>query len=232
MGIEINIFLRVVLAYLLVTVSNSEIKAQDDQSFRLKSKPVGVLYQKNRSQKGSELLFDKWCNGEIILSNGQKIENIDLNFNAYSNDLLYAIKGNTAVVVSKIQYKGFKVHSDHKNRYFALVTDSIFHFTNHQPIILEVLFDNQIKAYADRKYKVNYTLMKNNPFGQSVYYSEDSYYVIIDGELIGNPQNIRSYYKFYDKVIIKQLVRSNKFNLKNEDELISFLSFLDKKNKL
>lgn len=224
---EINRLINVALSCLFILVITNKTKAQDEQSFRLTSKPIGVIYQKNRSQKGNEFLFDKWNKGEIILSDGQKVNNIELNFNAYSNDLLYAIKGNTAVVVSKIQYKGFKIYTENRRRNFALISDSIFNNSLQEPIILEVLHEGKIKAYADRKFRINYNLMKNNPFGQSVYYSEDSYYVIIEGELISSPRTIRSYYKFYNKSSIKQIIKSNDLNLKVEEELLSFLAILD-----
>jgi len=221
----------VLIIGLLVFANINIAKGQDNLPLRLKSKPVGVIYQKNRSQKGSELLFDSWNKGEITFSDSQTIEHIDINFNAYSNDLFYAINGNTAVVVSKFQYASFKIYSEGQCREFVKISDTLIDVTANTPTILEVLHSGNIKAYANRKFKVNYTLMKNNPFGQSVYYLEESYYVIVEDELITSPQNIRSYYKFYDKAIIKQIAKSHKLNLKVEEELISFLNILDSKFK-
>lgn len=226
---ESKIFGFVVLIVFICSNSNL-LYAQDELALRLKTKPIGVIYQKNRMYKGSEFLFDTWNKGEILFSNGQKVDNLQLNFNAYTNDLLYAIRGNTAVVVSKYQFKSFKIYSNNQGREFVLYSDSAIDFSVNDPLILEVLYVGEIKAYANRMYKVNYNLMKANPFGRSVYYSEENYYVIIEGELISNPQNVRSYCKFYEKTFIKKLVRTNSLDLKVEEDLISFLRILEAKH--
>ncbi len=203
--------------------------AQDEVDLRLKPKPSGTLYQRSNSYPGSEFLFDDWQSGELCFKNGEKINKLRLNYNAFTDDVVYAIKGNSAVMVTKHQLLGFNTINEPDARFF-LLSNRIMALNSsfEKPVFLEVLHDGINKVYVHYKLRINTLLAKDNPFNKSVYYPDISYYVCIKDEVLSSPQNKKSYFNYYNKSVVKDIIRTNKLSLKNEEDLVFFISELDK----
>lgn len=202
--------------------------AQSELNLRLKPKPSGTVYQKNNNYKGSEFLFDEWQPGELHLKNGQILGDLWLNYNAYTDDVVYSIQGNSSVVVSKYQLHGFKIMVQSFEKTFILSErDSVLRSGFSTPTFLEVLYNGKNKVYSQRVFMVNNLLVKDNPFNKSVYYSKDTYFVSTSGVLIDSPHRKNSYYFHFGKSVIKEIIRSKNLSLKKEEDLVSFISELD-----
>ena len=132
-------------------------------------------------------------------------------------------------MVSKHQLLGFKINDTTHKRTFVLSNSvNALKSISNEPGFLELLYDGANKVYAQRALKVNNLLAKDNPFNKSVYYSEIEYYVIISGDVLTSPHNKKSYFSYYDKSVVKEIIRSKKISLKNETDLVYFISELDK----
>jgi hypothetical protein len=224
-GNMICIFL---LLLLVISVQGPDTMAQAEPDLRLTPKPVGVVYRKSNQYPGSEFLFTDWKQGELQLKNGQVIKDLAINYNAYSDEVVYKASGNITVEISKHQVSGFKVTKPAVVRSFILsgndpVIDSFFS----KPVFLELLYDGRIKLYARRSFKINHQLTQDNPFNKSVYYPEDRYYVKIADELIPSPQKAKSYLPYYDRALVRDILHSQHLTLKDESGLINFIEALD-----
>lgn len=195
---------------------------------RLVAKPYGMVCHSANHYPGSEFLFSEWMPGEIQLINGQSIPNLKLNYNAYTDAMVYAAEGNTPVQLSKYQVKACLIHSNTGDRSFVVSeNDSNLQSVLDKPGFLEVLYDGAIKLYAERSLKINTTLVSDNPFQKSIYYADDKYLVCIQGKWITRPNKPGSYFAFYEKSTVRKIIRSQKLILKNEADLIQFLSELE-----
>jgi len=198
---------------------------------RLVAKPYGMVYQSANRYPGSAFLFDDWMPGEIQLKNGQTIQNLMLNYNAWADVMVYAAAGNTPVQLSDYQVKSCLIRSNTGDRSFLVSrNDSTLQSAQENSRFLEVLYNGTNKLYAQRSLRINTTLVKDNPFRKSVYYANDRYLVSIGGKWITRPNKPGSYYDSYEKPVVRKIIRTHKLSLKNEDDLIRFLKELEQYN--
>lgn len=212
----------------LLFISNLILaQKSDDELFRLKPKIAGQLYLKDFRMIGTEFLFDEWKPGEIILSDGQIISYPRINFNALTNDLIYAIQKNLAVTTSKFQVSGFTIQQDLRKRKFILRKDFETAINKGELVFYEVLYDGILTLYAYRNFKIKSVLLQNNPFKESVFYTDDKFYVLIGNQLIKSPQSKSAYYTQFEKPLVKKTIRSNNLSISREKDLIKFVELLD-----
>lgn len=195
---------------------------------RIQPKLKGTVYQKANRYPGSEFMFDSWKNGEIELTSGKVVLIPRLNYNAYSDELVYALEDNTPVVISMYQVKSFKIILNSGSREFIAMDSISLDDIDRLQAYLELLFSSEKnKLYAFRVMKIKTALINNNPFSESVYYLTSKYIASIGGKLISNAYLKKSYYPYYDKVTIKKIIRKNHLTLKKESDLIKFISLLN-----
>lgn len=215
------------IAIIILAVQTS--KAQTENDLRLTAKPVGVVWQSKNHYPGSEFLFGDWMPGEIHLNNGQTVRNILLNYSAFSDALIWAAGGMTPVEISKYHVKTFSVSTGEEERLFILSDfDTNLSSGRNDLHFYEVLYEGLNRLYVQRSLKINKSLVSDNPFKKSVYYRDDRYLINIKGNWLTRPLKPASYYRYYEKSGVKNILRKNKLSLKDEDDLAVFLRELDK----
>ncbi|MBN2817515.1 MAG: hypothetical protein JXP36_01010 [Bacteroidales bacterium] len=210
---------------------NAQHNSEKD-NFRMKPKLTGTMYQKQNMYPGSEFLFDEWQTGTITLKNGRQLKNMQLNYNAYTNDLVYAIDGNTAVVVSKFQVSDFIILNSTPERKFILINGDIINKSFNSEMFVELLFNGNITIFANRMMKVNSSLVMQNRFNESVYYLTNEYYACMGDYCFMTAQNKRNFYSFFNKVEVNKIIRKYNLNLKKENDLVEFARQLNQLGKM
>ena len=223
----LHLWMVIIISQLFMTLN-----AQNEVDPQLTAKPIGIVWQSKHHYPGSEFLFEDWMPGEIHLNNGQIVKNIQLNYNAYSDALIYAAGGMTPVETSKYHVKAFRVSTRQGKRFFILSDfDAHLRADNEDRQFYELLYDGSNRFYAKRSKKINKSLVNDNPFKKSVYYRDDEYLINIKGDWLTRPQKPASYYPYYEKSLVKNIIRKNRLSLKREEDLVRFLSELDELSK-
>ncbi|MBN1951393.1 MAG: hypothetical protein JW801_09320 [Bacteroidales bacterium] len=220
------------LLIVLLTGPAAGLLAQEGSAFRLTAKPYGIVYQSRNHYPGSEFLFDSWVSGDVRLENGQVIRGLKINYNAFTDALIYSGEDNISIEISKAQVSSFLVKDNAYERLFILYPNDRNSDQKGGSQFVEVLYNGDNKLYAKRKFKINEMLVQDNPFRKSVYYPDDKYYAQVQGEWVLRPGKPSSYYAIYGKSRIKKLMHSHKLSLNKEEDLVRFLSELDKQEPL
>lgn len=224
-----NLLLYIGVFIFSLTMIFENSNAQDNQfekeiAVGLQQKLTGTIYQRTSKYPGSEFLFDTWQLGSVLLKNGQTIENLQLNYNGFSDELVYSFEDQRIIVVSKYQLAGFRIYAG--NRTFLLKPSSLFAHEKNSEVYLEMLTEGPVEVFAKREIRISSTLASGNQFGESVFYSVNSYYALHNGNCIIQAQKMRSYYPCFDKAEVKKLVRKHQLKLSDERDLVKFASLL------
>lgn len=179
---------------------------------------------------GTTLLFPEFLNGEVQFSGQRSVKDLLLNFDAFSNVLLFK---NAAGEIRELTgaVESFKIYdTTNENKTLILFRsgyDKILNFDRNT--FYEVRYDGKLKFLK----KVNKYIIEKTDYSAGAKGSEikekEFYFIFKDGKLVQVSKNQKSVLAvFTDKrEILEKFILENKINLKNEHDIIKFLTFYD-----
>ena len=93
--------------------------------------------------KGYPFLFEEWHNGTITLNDNSIVENIELIYDIYKNNLYYkkSDKNNSFIINLNVVNK-FTIETNTKGEYQNYIKTYLQHRKKSNPLFLEVLYEN------------------------------------------------------------------------------------------
>ncbi len=189
--------------------------------------PIGA----KNDTKGTPLFLENWVNGSVVLKNGVKFNNSELNFSLYE-DKLYFRRDNQFFVVDGI-ISEFYLESGEANKPFHFVSGYPSTNTTNDNTYFQVLADGghyQLLKWQHKKIRDVYSYGGVN---ESEYVNQEAYYVFERGNKkiwnIGNKINALSIKNTLsiDESIWKAYSEKNNSNAKGEKSLLDFVTYLN-----
>jgi hypothetical protein len=197
----------------------------------------GEIVYKQKPTNGSQLLLDSWSEGTVILKNGFISNNNLLNYNGYIDQVLWFNSSKVRTVI-------LEKEAIHEFSLFEPSTKDTLTFRNMEvkvpfynippSFFAQVLYEGNIALFAFRQIveagiysyqQNNSTFEIPNVKPKNIYFLKLPSNDIIPIKKINKRSIINAIPS--KKEQIKRFVSHNKFSIKNEEDLIKLINFLD-----
>ena len=180
--------------------------------------------------KGTPLLFEDFHTGNFYYNNKTYMENLNLNYNCYKDELLFFNENETYIAnTQNIDY--FAITGNDEDT--ILVFKQLFLLAEKGRVFMQVLYQGEssfFKRYRKQFLEADFY----KPYGQGrqvdEYNDYSEYYVIADGREISllKPKKSSVLEIFNDKSdLIGNYIKKAKINLKDEADLIRLVKYYD-----
>lgn len=187
-----------------------------------------VFYGAYRQVRGSAYLFDDWVVGDIKLSTGKALNDVQYKIDVYSHYLLvYNDYLKRVIVLEQKDIAGFSFEDAGHKREFKRIKASRNIKQLHDEFFQEVLLEGHISFYRLYYRDIIPLRSPEMPFIEE-FVNGESYYIVYQGDW----ENVRlrrssiiNKFPAY-KSEIKQFARKNKLRFKRESDLVEVLNYL------
>lgn len=208
------------LVTLLMTLSF--LNAQPKSIFT-NAKPIDE--SRYKAYKGSPYFFDDWVLADIYDANGKAFEQLEMNFNGYTNEIEIR-KGNQYIELDKKWYS--KIEANSPDGIITFVQEAHSHFKNN--FVEAVYIGNRISLV--RKFRIALTEKEINDVGKTIKikrFEKRLEYYFIKGEKLNNikwkKKSILSY--LGHKKDIEAFLKKNKLKLTSDKGIQKVLAFYE-----
>jgi hypothetical protein len=180
--------------------------------------------------KGTPLLFEDFHTGILYYNNKTYLENINLNYNCFTDELLFFNENQTYIADTRdIDY--FAIEGDEENQ--VLLFKQVFLLSEKGRIFIQVLY--QGKSTLFKRYRKQYLEADfYKPYGQGRQVDEyndfSEYYITLDGNQISllKPKKSSVLEIFSDKSDqMGSFIKKEKIDLKDEADLTRLVKYYD-----
>jgi hypothetical protein len=194
--------------------SECDCSSDEDYGIRLQAGLIGFEYYNPVEEYEGEQYFNNWTLGEVMLSNGDLIENIFLRYDKYLDALLWLRKTDfKAGILNKGAIAGFRLFDDRHNLTASFVKKKIvLSRSDSTEAFLQVLASGELTFCVYR----NVSILTND------YQLSDNtkYFITGNGQDFLLDLNRKS---FLDLPVIQQtemknILRTNRISLRNKEE--------------
>ena len=179
------------------------------------------------SYTGNPYLTEKFVPGEIEFTDGTKIENLNLRYSTYRDEIIYFNSAISAqIIIDKISLKGFNLITPEGtkrifrnqyyngflpgNRFFEVLSDGDIALLAHRSVVLQYcsVYNNEAGVLKNMEYQQN--------FNYYLYNSKKGYETIRIGK-----NSLLSKFDKPNQKLVKKLLRNNKISIRNESGFLN-----------
>lgn len=206
----------------------SSLTAQEKKSLNGSDEKIkGIRFIPYSGYFGSPFLTDRFCPGEIEFMDGNKVENIQLHYSTYRDEIIYFNQAIlTQITIDKISLKGFAFTDEiggkrifrkqyyngfsPGDRYFEVLSDGDVSLLAYRKVILEL--GNAYTNVEGRRLNMTY-----QPAYNYYFYSREKGYDLIRL----NRNSLLSKFDKPTQKLIKKLLRKNDVSFDTEADFVT-----------
>jgi hypothetical protein len=208
-----------------------------DQRLLFEARLSGDQYQL-RKTLGTQLFRDSWFRGDIILTSGEAVTGINLAYNGYLDDLLFADPGKGSLIrLDREQILKFVLYDPNKNQSFVFkhLQGSIGNGARSLDLFARELKEDSITLHVTQRFMpdekidqdVNGIMIKTTKVKEAI-----PVYLIGLSEhrfLAMNKLNKRSLYNVFPEhqEALKSLLNQHHMSLLNEHDLVKIIQLME-----
>lgn len=239
MTVKRLIFLLLINTTVLSFAQDGKSLVTTEENLRNISRSAGLIMTTNMDAlyegiKGTPYLFDEWKQGNIYLNDNTYINNVNIKYNIYTDDLLYLhSKSGDSFIIDRSLINSFEITDDNSSNLVLFKEISLRPDKNDKKTFVKVLYDDKTKFII----KYNKTFIKADYKGAysagrkyDEYIDDYQYYIIKDSD---NPVKTKLNKKSVLKALsdkedkIKSFLNGNRLNLNKEDGVTELLEYYD-----
>jgi hypothetical protein len=238
------VFKRVIFLLLVTTTTISFAQTDKtlvgtEENLRNISRLAGVVYTTNMDGlyegiKGTPYLFNEWKQGNIYLNDNTYINDVNIKYNIYTDDILYLnSKSGDSLIIDRSLINSFEIAGDNSNNLLLFKEINLKPGKSDKSTFVKVIHDGKSKfivKYSKTFIKADYkgAYSAGRKYDE---YTDDFQYYIIKNE--SNPDKIKLNKRSVTKVLsdkddkIKFYLDEHKLALDNEDDVAKLLQYYD-----
>jgi len=235
--------------FLILITSTTLSFAQTDQSMvgteeNLKniSRSAGFVITTNMDElyegiKGTPYLFNEWKQGNIYLNDNTFINDVNIKYNVYTDDVLYLnSKSGDSLIIDRSLINSFEITDDYSSNLVLFKEISLRPDKNDKSTFVKVLYDDKSKfiiKYTKTFIKADYKGPYSAGRKYDEYVDDYQYYIIKNSD---NLAKIKLNKKSVVKVLsdrdnkIQSYINEHRLTLNNEDSIVELLEYYDSIN--
>ena len=240
---------KVIFLLLIISTSIALSFAQDgkslvatEENLRNISSSAGFIMTTNmdglyEGVRGTPYMFNEWKPGNIYLNDNTYINDVNIKYNIYTDDLLYLhSKSGDSLIIDRSLINSFEITDDNSGNLLLFKDISLRPDKNVKSTFVKVLYYDKSKfiiKYTKTFIKADYKGAYSAGRKYDEYIDDYQYYIIKDSN---NPVKIKLNKKSVVKILsdrknkIESYINEHRLNLNDEDGIAELLEYYDSIN--
>lgn len=218
------------------------VSAQDKMVYKIPStdsvfepKLTGDFFYESKLFIGDMYFNKDWESGDVLLNNGEYIQNKKLKYNGFEDELIWLNDLHfQKIKIDKASIREFKFND--KNLVFRKINENEVFRDSTKQIFVQVAVDDSVSLFIQRKVSLHWPryLVVNNVRRKYDVLIHTPVYIIrtVDKKIHVleklSRRNVLSIFKEHPETV-RSIIRSRELNLKKESDLIQLIHLLNAK---
>ncbi len=239
MDIKVAILSVLLATHALAFAQPDQSMVRTEENLRNISRSAGFVMTTNMDElyegiKGTPYLFDDWKQGNIYLNDNTYINDVNIKYNIYTDDVLYLNStSGDSLIIDRSVIKSFEINDDNSGNMLLFREISLRADKKERNTFIKVIYEDKSKfiiKYTKTFIKADYKGAYSAGRKYDEYVDDYQYYIITNPD---NPSKVKLNRKSVVKALsdredkILAYMNEHNLNLDNEDDIIELMKYYD-----